>query len=241
MDAYRAGEVAAMEVLTSLGRDACFSALKYAEKLGDEELIDFSRRLVAVPPSIETNLFELREASVDARVKEARTVVPALASEPLVRATGSFALFDPLQTKRFLARGGRARKEPDAQHKGTLAVFGLSVSHEVTVRILQGEGPEGVSGVEQRLRVGSGVVAAGAPESSDGPRLGSVRLDPHRTQLDEALDKGMAELRALNPGVYRLVAIHPDPRTLAVYIRPDDTPEVSLAKDPWQIPILQKA
>lgn len=229
MDAYRGGEGAALEVLSSLGRDASYAALTYAEELEDPELIEFSRRLVAVPPAIETNLHDLREASVDNLVAQALAdEAPALRGPIELEARGSLALFDPAQVKSFLARGGRARKEASEEHAGTLAMFGLGLGTAVRVEVrAQAAEPE-VSVVRRRLRVGSGVVAVGLPEASDGPRLGTVRLDFARTGLDDALERGHAQLFRLPNGIWRVEATHPSPDVLRLYVSPDPEADAPL-------------
>lgn len=230
MDAYRNGEGAALEVLNSLGRDASFAALHYAEELEDAELIEFSRRLVAVPPAIETNLHELREASVETLVASALAdEAPALRGDIELEAEGSLAFFDPAAVKRFLARGGRARKEASEEHAGTVALLGLGVAGRVRVEVRAHPPEAGVSTSSRRLRVGSGVVAAGRPEASDGPRLGTVRLDYARTGLDAALERGDAQLFRLPNGIWRVDAVHASETELRIYIYPDPDPEAPLS------------
>lgn len=233
MDAYRAGEVAALEVLTSLGRDAAHPALAYAEELGDPELIEHARRLVAVPPAIETNLYELREAAVDAILNRGRSAPLIEAAEGLT-AQASFGLFDPSLAKAALVRGGRPRKEIEQERAGTIAVFGLSVPGKVTVHIEADKPPAGVPTTRRRLKVGSGVVVVGAPEASDGPRLGSVRLPPERTGLDDFLEARRVTVLRLSPGIYAVEACHQGADTLRVYVSPDPAPKEPLPfeKDP---------
>lgn len=236
MDAYRDGESAALDVLTSLGRDACVPVLAYAEELGDEELLEFARRLVAVPPAIESNLFALREAAVDTLVDEYEDA-PNLRSERTFAARGSLALFDPQQVRRFLARGGRARKEASEEHKGTLAIFGLGVADAVQVRVRPHPAPEGTPVMSRRLRVGSGVVAAGLPEASDGPRLGAVRLDPDRTALHDAADAEQVQFFKLANGVFRVDAVHSSADVLDLYVYSDANPEEKLPDSPGGVPL----
>lgn len=224
MDNYRRGEQAALDVLTALGRDAAHPALRYAQELGDEELLDLARRLVAVPPSIHTNLAELRAAAVREVAERGRSA-PRL-DGAAVTAKGSLALFDPLQVEAALVSGGRPARDPDALGRGRIAPLGLGVAGSVEARFVAAETIP--PGPRRRLRVGSGVVAVGAPDAADGPRLGTVRLDPERTGLDDALDAGRAQLFRLDPGVYLVGARHPGPDALEVILAPDPDPSAPI-------------
>lgn len=227
IDAYRGGEVAALEVLTSLGRDAAFPALKYAEALGDAELIEHARRLVAVTPAVQTNLYELREAAVDAIIERGR-LAPELGTGPAATAKAGLALFDPAQVKQALARGGRPRRELEQERAGVIAVLGLATAESVAVRLALGAPAAGQATTRRRLKVGSGVVVIAPPEASDGPRLGTVRLDPERTALDDFFDAGTASLVRIVPGIYTVEAFYSAPSELSVHVHPDREPQSPL-------------
>lgn len=239
MDAHRAGEPGALEVLTRLGRDASFTAYAYAKELGDAELLDIARRLVAVPPEVHTNLFALREASVDAVVARHEGAPDLDALEPFT-VMGSFGLFDPANVKTAIAKGGRPRTENAKVLDGTVAILGMSVPDLVTVRFEMGPPPEGTATFRRRLKVSTGVVAVGAPEASDGPRLGAVRIDPEQTGLDLALAAGKIRIGRIRPGIYALDAAHLTSSTLTVWVHPDPSPSGPLppsADAPTSIPI----
>jgi hypothetical protein len=227
IDNYRAGEQAAFDVLTALGRDASFPALRYAEAIGDPELIDFARRLVAVPPAVHTNLAELRAAAVDAVVNRGKSA-PRLAEAEALTARGSFGLFDPKAVEKWLVKGGRPSKDAAELERGTVTVLGLGVGGDVRVEVVTDPPPEARPRLRRRLRVGTGVVAVGVPEASDGPRLGAVRLDPERTGLDDALDAGRVQLFRLHPGIYAVDAYHPAPDRLRVHVHADPAPSAPL-------------
>lgn len=235
IDAYRAGEPAALDVLMSLGRDAAYPALEYAEALQDPELIELARRLVAVPPAHVTNLYDLRAAAVEAVVERGKEAPSLFSAEPVVRG-GGLALFDPREVSGALVRSGRPRREVEPQERGAIAVFGMSLLGDVQVRVVAGSPEEGKETLRRRLRVTSGVVAVGAPEAADGPRLGTVRLDPERTGLDHALAAGRVELFRLPPGLYRVDATHPPSGGVLLFVHPETEPEGSLVLDSGAVP-----
>lgn len=222
LQAYLDGEPAGLELVQRMGRDASHPALAFAEQSGDAELLTLARRLVAVPPEVKTNLFELREEAVEAQMRTAAGA-PELGGLVL-RRTGNVALFDPSQVKKALVQGGRPRNEPDARSKGALLSFGFGVGGEVEVHFHLEAPPEPRPGALGRLRVGSGLVAVGAPEASDGPRIGTVRLDPQATALDAAHAAGTIQFARLAPGVYAARAWHSGPDRLEVFLYPDPEP-----------------
>jgi hypothetical protein len=217
----------ARNMLMMLGRDASFTVCEVAEEWKDEELLAFGRRLVAVRPQLETNLDELRRLSVKAHVERAKeSAVPAVEIEGVEAIGGAFALFDPQRLIEDLTKGGRPRKELDRVNAGDVAWFGLPTAAATAVRFTSQPAPAGA--LRLRLRVDSGVVFAGAPEASDGPRLGTVRLDPQRTRLDEHLNSG--HFLRMKPGVYRIDA-RLESGTVMVHLRPDEAPETKLEID----------
>jgi hypothetical protein len=217
----------ARNMLMMLGRDASFTVCEVAEELKDEELLAFGRRLVAVKPQIETNLEQLRRLSVKAHVDRAKqNALPAVEVEGMEIVGGAFALFDPERVLEDLVNGGRARKEIERLEAGDVAWFGLATPQATPVRLTT-QPPAGTS-LRLRLRVDSGVVFAGAPEAADGPRLGTVRRDPHRTQLDAHVNSG--HFLRMKPGVYRIDA-RLESGGVRVHVRPDDAPDARLEID----------
>jgi hypothetical protein len=113
---------------------------------------------------------------------------------------------------------------------GDVAWFGLPTAAPTAVRFTTQ--PCETGALRLRLRVDSGVVFAGPPEASDGPRLGTVRIDPNRTQLDEHLGKG--RFLRMKPGVYRIDArLGPD--GVVVHLIPDPDPDARLDLDPKRV------
>jgi hypothetical protein len=217
----------ARNMLMMLGRDASFTVCEVAEEWKDEELLAFGRRLVAVRPQLETNLDDLRRLSVKTHVEEAKeSALPAVEIEGVQAVGGAFALFDPQRLIEDLTKGGRPRKELDRVNAGDVAWFGLPTAGATAIRFTTQPAPAGA--LRLRLRVDSGVVFAGAPEASDGPRLGTVRRDPHRTRLDEHLNSG--HFLRMKPGVYRIDA-RLESGTVMVHLRPDEAPETKLEID----------
>jgi hypothetical protein len=217
----------ARNMLMMLGRDASFTVCQVAAEWKDEELLEFGRRLVAVRPQISSNLDELRRKSVRTHVGRAKSSAPpAVEVDDLEATGGTFALFDPERLVEDLAKGGRPRKDAERVNAGDVAWFGLPRSAPTAVRFTTA--PCETEALRLRLRVDSGVVFAGAPEASDGPRLGTVRRDPDRTQLDEHLAAG--RFLRVKPGVYRIDArLGPD--GVVVHLQPDPDPETQLPID----------
>ncbi len=203
VEAWIAGDASASEALMMFGRDASFEVLSLAEQHQNKELAEFGRRLVAVPPHVETNLYGLRRRSVSAAIENvARAGVQATEVRDLVATGGSIAFFDPHLVIDDLVKGGRPRKDTARLAAGDLAWFGLPTADPRPVRIEFGPPPEGVTPLRLRLKVKTGVVFAGPPEASDGPRLGAVRIDPYHTALDAHVERGV--LMKWRPGLYAL-------------------------------------
>ncbi len=217
----------ARNMLMMLGRDASFTVCEVATERKDEALMAFGRRLVAVRPQLETNLNALRRASVRAHVERARKeAAPAVEVDNLAVAGGAVAVFDPERVVEALARGGWPRKDEARVNAGDVAWFGLPRTAPMPVRFTTR--PADGRPLRLRLRVESGVVFAGAPEASDGPRLGTVRRDPHHTQLDAHLSSG--RFLRVKPGVYLLDVVLTGAE-VTVHLGLDPDPEAALAID----------
>jgi hypothetical protein len=194
--------------LMALGRDASFEVLKVADDRDDERLRELGKKLVARKPTVETNLFQLREASVLLQLEAAKkTAKPALETPAFAVDSPSqqVVVFDPLRLKEVLVKGGRPRVDAKELGAGTLACLKLpALGAKVRFTSAPHDGPS----LELRLGVDSGVVFVGPPEAADGPRLGTVRLDPFRTQLDECLSAGT--FVRLGPGHFAVHARNVD-------------------------------
>lgn len=224
----------ARNMLMMLGRDASFTVCQIAEEQKDEELLEFGRRLVAVRPQLETNLNELRRASVRQHVQRAKgSAVPAVEVEDLSVGGGAVGMFDPMRVVEDLVVSGRPRKDAERLSAGDVAWFGLPRAAPTPVRFTTQ--PCETEALRLRLRVDSGIVFVGAPEASDGPRLGTVRRDPGRTQLDDHLGSG--RFLRMKPGVYRVDA-RLSAAGVVVHLLPDPTPEEGLAIDPNHLSLL---
>lgn len=216
--------------LMGMGRDAAFLIREAAEESKDPGLEELARKLAAVPPQVDTNLYPLRRASVQARVQEALLDAPlAVHAENLMAVGGALAFFDPLQVQDDLAKSGRPGRDPERLQAGDIAWFGLPNAGGTPVVLLTDPPPEGQATRRLRLKVQSGAVFVGPPEAADGPRLGTVRLDPFHTALDAHLQRG-AFVR-LKPGVF---AVHAYLKggILQVHLVPDQTPNAEIAVDP---------
>lgn len=230
VEALARGDEEAASALMTFGRDASYTVTKMARERGDAQLEALGRRLGAVPPEVETNLFALREASVQSLLAKARTGAPvAQQVKSVAVAGGAVAFFDPARIKDSLVRSGRPRKEPGRVSAGDVAWVGLPTPHATEVRLLFAPPPEGQPGVQLRLRIESGVVFVGPPEAADGPRMGEVRRDPFGTALSEHAASG--HFLRVKPGTYSLWVYLASPRDLAVHLTPDPTPEDPLAVD----------
>ena len=234
VDQWQHGVEEGLNMLLMLGRDAAFIVNKLAKERGNEEIEELGRRLVATRPQLETNLYELRIASVGKLVDEALPTVPNAAEAGALKISGgAFALFDPKRLAEELARGGRPRKDPARMAAGDVVVFGLDAGREVPVQVTTAALPDGQPALEQRLVVESGVIFLGPPQASDGPRMGSLRLDPFSTSLNEHLSQG--HLLRLKSGVYRVAAHQDSDGGAVVHLKPDDSPDAPLEIDPKQL------
>ena len=70
----------------------------------------------------------------------------------------------------------------------------------------------------------------GPPEAADGPRMGTVRLDPFSTLLDEHADKG--RFVRLPNGVLALHVYLDQAGAVRIHIVADDAPEGQLDLSP---------
>ena len=189
--AYLDGKSEAASVLTDMGRDASFTVLKLAQEQDNAELEQFARRLAAIPPQVTTNLHELRRKSVRRRIEmERRDATAAVDVADLAVAGGTLGLFDPQRVIEDLATGGRPRRRAERLEAGDVACIGLPKVEPVAVKIHHQPPPEGQDTARLRLKVESGLLFVGPPEASDGPRMGTVRLDPFSTLLDEHAASG---------------------------------------------------
>lgn len=225
VEKYKAGDMSGAEGLMDLGRDAAFSVLALGEAKRDDELLAFGKKLIAVPPQLPTNLFELRRQSVEALLKKHKADAAPIENLMDVVLGNAGALFDPLRVAADLAKSGRPRRDPKRLEVGDLAWFW--VPHPKTrLEVRLGPPPTGVPGVRLRLKVDSGLVFLGAPEASDGPRLGTVRLDPFSTGLEDHLGEG--RLGRLKPGTYALYAYLEGPQHARVHLTLEEDPKAPL-------------
>lgn len=239
VEGWRAGDVDATTRLQELGRDAAAQVARIADEAGDPALAEFARKLAVITPQLPTNMYALREAAVDASVARALREAPALAeAPPITVAGGTLGIFDPELVKEALVRRGRPRGRPGSLIAGELLVQGLPIQRPVAVQLSPGPAPEGQATVAHRLQVRSGVVFVGPPEASDGPRMGTIRLDPHQTALQlRAAEGGFVRLA---PGVYR-VGVYFDAPVVRVQLLPDPQPEAPLGRDPTAYEPLPRA
>lgn len=216
----------ASAVLLGMGRDASFQVLQAAEGSGDEELIAFARRLAALPLQVDTNLHALRADAVAQRIAEAAEAPQVGAAGPVTAKGGAVGLFDPARVQDDLAKGGRPRRDEARIRAGDVLWLGLPSAAPTEVRLHLGPPPAGQPTRRARLKVTSGVVFVGPPEASDGPRLGTVRIDPFHTALDEHLAAGA--LLRLKAGVYAVHAHLAADGGLEVHLSPDPEPKAAL-------------
>lgn len=230
----------ATAALVAMGRDAAFLVKQEADARAHEGLSELARRLAALPPQVDTNLYPLRRASVKARVEEAKADAPlAVQAENLMAVGGAVALFDPLKVVDDLVKSGRPRRDPARLEAGHLAWVGLPSAEGTPVRLLAEPPPRGQAVRRLRLDVQSGVVFVGPPEASDGPRLGTVRLDPFHTALDAHLEEG-AFVR-MKPGLYAVSAYLDAQRAVRIHLEPEPEPDLALATDPASLGDLPRA
>lgn len=230
----------ATAALVTMGRDAAYLVKQAADREAHEGLDELARRLAAIPPQAKTNLIELRRESVRARIEEALAESPlAVDAENLMATGGAVALFDPQQVEDDLAKSGRPRRDPERLAAGHLAWFGLPSAEGTPILLELAAPPEGQPTRRLRLTVTSGLVFIGPPEASDGPRLGTVRLDPFSTALDEHLERG-AFVR-LKPAVYAVHAFLGEDGGLRIFLTPETAPNEALATDPASLGDLPRA
>lgn len=219
----------AEEALLLLGRDASALVIAAAAEKGSEELAQLGKKLAAMPPRISTNLYALRKASVESLAESGKSKAPKLAKSPKVEVQGNaVAIFDPSRVSDALARSGRVRNDTERVVRGDIAWFGLGVAPSHTVKVT-GQAAPADSRVKLGLVVDSGVIFVGPPEAADGPRLGTVRLDPHKTALDDHAVRG--GFVAVPPGRYA-VGVSKGEGGVVVHLSPveGDAPfEVDLA------------
>ncbi len=196
---FREGVKEAEIALRNLGRHAAITVRAMGDALGDEKVIELAKELVATPPRLETNLYQLRKASVLAHVERAAAEAPLAIDGGLAEASNNIAFFDPIRVTDGLVKTGRVRTKPDRLGCGDVLIIPLE-GQPVVPTLLLGEPPEGQETLDMPLQVESGVIFAGPPEASDGPRMGEVRLDPFSTQLDAHLEQGA--FRRVAPGHY---------------------------------------
>jgi hypothetical protein len=207
----------AEEALLLLGRDASALVIAEAAKRDDPRLVELGRKLAAMPPRVSTNLHELRKASVAELAEAGLKRAPALSRSPKVEVHGPAAvLFDPLRIADALARSGRVRNDTERVTRGDIAWFGLGAASSYTLT-LTSAAPTDAPILRAPLEVGSGVLFVGPPEAADGPRLGTVRLDPHKTALDDHAVRG--GFVAVPPGRYA-VALTRGAKGLVVHLTP---------------------
>lgn len=205
VDYYLQGVEQADVALKKLGRDAAETVTQIARRLGNAELEAYGRKLTALKPQVETNMAELRRASVVEHVEGARKKAPSIGDTPRFSLElPTIAIFDPLRVVDALVRGGRPRLDKNRVGAGDVAWFPRETDvGSIALAMAEAAPAAGEGALELRLTVSSGLVFVGPPEASDGPRLGSVRLDPFRTQLDEYVGQG--RFARVDPGHY---AVH---------------------------------
>lgn len=228
----------AMGVLMGMGRDAAFQVFELAKEKDDEELNLLARRLSATPPQVDTNLYALRRASVQDLVEEAQSDAPLIVESAITVHGGAVTIFDPLCVVDDLVKSGRPRRDLARLEVGDLALFGMDKSQDHSVRFSTDPPPEGQSVLVQRLKVESGVVLVSVPEASDGPRLGTVRLDPFHTHADEhASNGGWGRIKS---GMYRLSAYVDGEEVIQIFIAPDAKPSEKLLQSLADVTILPR-
>lgn len=233
-------EEEATSALVTMGRDAAFLVKQAADREDDEGLTELARRLAALPPQVDTNLLQLRRASVLAHIEEAKADAPlAVEAQNLMATGGAVGIFDPEHLVEDLAKSGRPRRDPERMSAGHIVWFGLPTAEGTPVHLHLEPPPEGQATRRLRLDVASGIVFVGPPEAGDGPRLGTVRLDPFSTALDENLERG-AFLR-LKPGLYAVHAFLSEGACLEVHVVPETDPQEALATDPGSLGDLPRA
>lgn len=218
VDNYLKGVKEAETALRLLGRDASATVMEMAERLKNKDLLEFGKRLVAVKPTVETNMMELRHESIVENLARAKATALDLDDAPIITVTGpTVALFDPLKIADALARGGRPRNQIERVARGDLAWFAPGADR-VKVSLTREEADADADALELRLVIESGLFFVGPAEAADGPRMGTVRFDPFRTGLDDFIDRG--RFVALEPGPYALRVRREGTTKVRVVIRP---------------------
>ena len=213
--------------------------MELAKEKGDEELEAFARRLSAMPPQIETNLHELRRESVRDHVKAAQLEAPLAVESKVEVRGGAVGLFDPERVLEDLAKAGRPRRDRERIQRGDVTWLGTSDAGARRARFLLDAPPTAQQTLDVRLEVNSGVVFVGPPEASDGPRLGTVRLDPFHTMLDEHLGNGA--FVQMKPGSYVLSAHSDANGDITIYVILDSDRSRATVSDPAQLASLPAA
>jgi hypothetical protein len=230
MHAMIGGDPHAESTLFALGRDAAWIVQKLADETGDEGAKQLAKKIVAVPPQVKTNLYELRKDAVRSLIRSALESAPQAAELDGITIPGSaVALFDPERVVDSLTRGGRPRKDVERIKQGDIAWFGADTIGPTKVQLVRATPPPAQPVLELRLRVSSGVVFVGPPEAADGPRLGSLRLDPFSTALNARASEG--RLVRMKPGRYVVAAHRLDRGEIQIYLlpAPESEPPLSLA------------
>jgi hypothetical protein len=225
---YLRGVPEAARALRDLGRDAAELVIEIARAKQHAELEAFGKKLVALKPQLETNMIELRAEAIDDVLERAEKSAVAVGVGTSLSFEGMMlGFFDPLSVADALVKGGRPRADRTRVARGDIAWFPLGGAR--TIRVSEGSTPP-PGALELRLKVSSGLVYVGPPEASDGPRLGSVRLHPHRTQLDDFESKG--RFLKVPEGMYAVHVELPPEGEIRVHLNltPDAEPiEVDLA------------
>lgn len=199
----------AEEALLLMGRDAAALVLAEADKRKSEPLSELGRKLAALRPRVDTNLHELRAESVGRLCELAQKNAPKLSSSPVITVRSpAVALFDPVRVVDALARTGRPRNDVARVTAGDIAWAGLGGKESYAVRLTADAPADAAGALELRLVVESGAVFVGPPEAADGARLGTVRLDPYRTGLDDHLERGA--FVGVAAGAYRVLLLKSD-------------------------------
>ncbi len=202
---WLAGTPEAEAALKMLGRDASLTVMQIGERLKNAEVVEFGKRLVAVKPQFPTNLMALREDSVVQHVARAQSDAPQVSADAELHVgSHTLAIFDPALVADALVKGGKPRADGARVAEGHVAVFSLDPLMEADVGTTTEAVADDQPVTVRRVLVKSGVVFCGPQEASDGPRLGTVRLDPFRTALDDHLERGA--FRRVQPGVYKVSA-----------------------------------
>jgi hypothetical protein len=222
--------------LTMMGRDAAHTVSQLAEADESKRLEELAKRLVALKPKVETNLQALRYRAVERHVEAGlRSALRATDVRDFTVSAGRVALFDPRRVADALAVSGRPRTDPERAQRGDIVWFHWTSHERIACRFFSGAPPEGQHLASGFLQVDSGVVFVGPPEAADGPRIGSVRLDPFSTGLDQHLPTG--RLLQMRSGGYRVSSVFASER-LHLYLeriegRPTETQPLGSQVPVW--------